>query len=411
MNIIIFEQIFKYLKCIDEIYCCILYPKLLNIKSYKSIYLSSNNCNNFIFITKIIRYFSNFKFELLLTKLLYLDYNFNNLKNLRLTLDFYDFNCSKQKDKFSNYYKILDIPFNNISGIYSLDFHIQGYYKLKDNNLSLNKIKSVIITSENSINSINLCQVEKFVLNDGINLESFKFDNHLKSLSIFKIPNKIIQHLYSTNIEELLLNSSFFFNDIKLKDIFPNTKYLQLDFSIFCDEFKLSSLVGNFKTLSLNYIQKSFENFTNFKNLNTLHLCGNNVIKEVIGFQGRNLFLDNCCNLQNFNFQNLDSLYLQFNKNITGIDTELFKNIKTLDLSGTNIEYLSDKITNLQFFIGQECKKLEYFPKYESMQLLNLYNCFNLKKINTLNINTLNIKGCRNLINTNNIKFNHIFTY
>lgn len=410
MNIIILEKIFKRLNTIDAIYCCLLYPELINIKCNKSIYLYSKSCANFVLILNVIRYFYNFDFELLLNSPKYLDYNYCNLNNLRITLDFYDYDLILQKDNNDSYCKTLDISFNNLSGIKSLEFHIQGYYKIKDDRLDLKNIKSVIITSENPIRIINLNQVEKFVLNDGENLKTFNFDQHLKCLSIFKVTFEILLNLSSNHIKELLLNSSNFVKDINLKLLFPNINHLQLDFSTFCDEFRMSSLEGNFKTLSLNYTQKAPEDYSNFKNLKSLQLCGNKFIKKIIGFKGKNLFLDRCFNLQNFNFNNLDSLYLQFNPYITGKDTELLKNIKTLDLSGTNIEYLSDKINNLQIFIGQDCKYLQSFPYYKKIEILNLDNCINLKKINTLNINTLNIRGCISLKNLDQVNYNQIFT-
>ncbi|MBT6325027.1 MAG: hypothetical protein HOJ35_03595, partial [Bdellovibrionales bacterium] len=87
----------------------------------------------------------------------------------------------------------------------------------------------------------------------------------------------------------------------------------------------------------------------------------------------------------------------------TGKDTELFKNIKVLDLSFTNINYLSPNITNLETFIGQECNSLTEFPNYNNLITLNLSSCQNLKKINSLKVKNLYCNNCPKLINLEQI--------
>ena len=411
MSIIIIESIFKYLNSIDTLYCCILYPSLINLKIIKSIYLSSKHIHNFELILKIIKYFYNFIFELLLFSPEDLNYNYRKLKNLYLTLDFYNYNLIFKKDTDTNFYHTLDLPFDNIRGINSFEFHIQGYYKLKNNYLTFNNIKSVIITTENTIQKINLIQVEKFVLNDGFELESINFDHHLKCLSIFK-PNSNILNLINcnNNIEELLINEISFNKNIAFKKLFPKLKHIQLDSANFYNIFDIDNLFGDYKSLSANYCQIKFEDFTNYKSLKNLQLSNNNIIEKIIGFSGRNLFLDNCMNLNVFTFQNLDSLYLKSNPNIRGKHTEHLKNIKILDLSGTKIEYLSDKITNLEIFIGHSCINLQYFPKYQNLDTLNLNNCTKIRQILTLKVNILNVNKCGNLENLDQISFNQIFT-
>lgn len=407
MNIILLEQIFHRLDWLNAVYCCILCPFLINIKSSKNIYLSSKSSNNFVTSLSYIKYFSNFNFDLLLHKHDFLNFNFKNLSNLRITLDFLDhIELEAYTSNLCRSIELLQNSLKNLSGIQSLEFHIPKYYKLKNNELFIDNIAYVLITTHIPINKIKINNVTNFILNDATLLNTFEFDDKLKNLSLFKINVDILKNIKSDNINTLLLNGCYLNNNINFKDQFPNLKHLQLDFSKFSSDFDLSSIVGNYNSLSLNYTSmcynynnKQFEDYSSFKNLKSLQLNGNSHINKILGFNGNNLSLDFSDNIQVFNFQNLESLYLQYNKFITGKDTELFKNIKTIDLSGTNIEYLSENITNLQNFIGQACKNLTIFPSYRELDTVNLNSCYNLEKINTLKIKTLFCNDCPKLKN------------
>jgi hypothetical protein len=409
MNIILLEQIFHRLEALDAIYCCILYPALINIKSSKYIYLSSKASNNISQILNYVKYFYNFNFELLLHRQDFLGFKYHNLYNLRLTLDFTDLNLISSLDSNPLFRQILYSPFRNINGIESIEFHIPKYYELNDSKLEIENVNTVLVTSENDIKKIVIKKVKKFILNDGHKLEEFHFDSTLQNLSILRLNNNVLKSIRSENIKELNINTFFNNNDINIKKQFPNLQHLQLDFSNFDSNFDITDIEGDYKTLSLNYIgfgnnlTKSFEDFSNFKNLKTLQLNGNDNITKVNGFKGINLFLDKSRYIQNFNFQNLNTLYLSFNQFITGKDTELFKNIKVLDLSFTNINYLSPNITNLETFIGQECNSLTEFPNYNNLITLNLSSCQNLKKINSLKVKNLYCNNCPKLINLEQI--------
>jgi hypothetical protein len=404
MNIISLEEIFHRLGNLDAIYCCILFPFLIRVKSSKNIYLSSKNSNNFSLILNYVKYFSNFNFELLLHRKDFLNFNYYNLFNLRLTLDFSDLKLISILDSDADFREVLYNPFKNINGIDSLEFHIPKYYELNNDELKIENINTVIITSENSIKKVSIKKVKKFILNDAEELKSFEFDSSLKNLSLFRINNKILKHIKSENLKELSINTFFINNDFNIKQQFPNLQHLQLDFSNFDNNFNISNLEGNYKTLSLNYIRlrgtNNFEDFTNFKNIKTLQLNGVDNITKIKGFVGKNLYLDKCMYIQNFNFQNLNTLYLSSNPFITGKDTELFKNIKNLDLSNTNIDYLSSNITDLETFIGFQCNSLIEFPYYKKLVTLNLRNCRNLKKINTTEIENLYYDNCPELVFT-----------
>lgn len=399
MNIILLEQIFHRLSNFDALYCCILLPFLINIKSSKNIYLSSRNSNSFSSLLNYIKHFSNFKFELLLHSIDFLNFKYHNLFNLRLTIDF----SSLSTSSYSHVSSILVNPFSNINGIDSLEFYIPKYYELSDHELKIENINTVIITSENTIKKVSIKKVKKFILNNAHKLQTFEFDSYLHTLSLFKINHKILTQLKSENIEELNINSFFINNDFNIRQQLPNLKHLQLDFSNFDSEFNISNLYGYYNTLSLNYVNfrnKKLEDFSNFKNLKTLQLNGVDNISKIVGFNGKKLYLDKCRYIQNFNFQNLNTLYLSSNPFLTGKDTELFKNIKNLDLSDTNIDYLSPNISGLESFIGFQCNNLIEFPYYKNLNTLNLRSCKNLKKINTTKIKNLYCDNCPKLVST-----------
>jgi hypothetical protein len=406
MNIIILEHIFKYLKKFHALYCCILLPEFLEIKNNIKIFLDTEYIANKNFEKYILgfKFFKNINFEIRMKSHKYLKYKLNNLKNINLTLDLHDFDLNIKKDENVNFCRELELPLSNISGINNIEIDIPSYYKLKNNFLSISDINTVSITTNSPIEKIYLTNVKKLILNDSYKLKELTFDSNMRSLSLFRSNSSFLNNLKSDTLDELSINACTFNKNFKISQNFPKLKYLQLDFSTFDNNFNIENLYGNYNFLSLNYVQKNINDFSNFKNLKNLQFIGNNMIESINGFCGKNLILDQCERLNKFNFQNLETLYLSGNFNLKSKDTENFKNIKALDLSNTNIEYLSDKITNLQIFLGRNCLKLKSFPKYDKLSILNLSNCVSLEYINTTTISNLNVYNCKKLKNLKELK-------
>jgi hypothetical protein len=410
MSIYIYEYILNHLNKLSIAYCSILVPDLRNIKlKNKKLYLSTDALKEMkLFDTNIMKYFYNFSFDLKIVNIEDMNNDFSNINDLHVTLDLYDPELEDKKDQDLNFFKELDLPFNNLSGINYLELVIPNYYIFKNNTFSVDNIKIVKLSLNSDVYNINLKNVNSFHLDRAFSLKTIIFDQHLQKLDLNKPNTDIIQSLNSEFLEELSITSAYFDQEIEFNKKFPNLKTLILDFSLFKSNYDFKTLYGNYKSFSINYCKTYFNDFSGFKCLKDLFVVGNHYIENIKGFNGKNLYLDSCSNLKTFNFQNLNHLYLCNNSLITGKDTENFKNIKTLDLSYTNIEYLSDSIDNLKIFVGTGCINLKYFPNYYSLQLLNLSSCQNLKKILTPNINTLNIYDCKNLDNLNELNVKQI---
>ncbi len=233
-----------------------------------------------------------------------------------LSIDFDD-NISKNDIKY------FDI-FNYLTEIENITIIISGSERLNDI-AQLSIIKNIKSFSLNGFykKTISLKEIEKYEeleeieLDWGLNKSQQKIINNFKKLK--KLNVKIIDlSSFDTKekMKQLTINHSIK-NHLKIKDRFPNLKYLSLnkcqdikDF-IFLDDLDLEEL-------SLNYMPQLVE-FPNLKN--------NNKIKKIELSEARNL-----SNINNIlNFTNLEKLSITRIKNLKAKDFEIFSKLKRLN--------------------------------------------------------------------------------
>ena len=416
MNFYIWENIFKILKPIDVLYCKLLFPELNEIKTNKTIYLNKQTFDKSTQRNNLLNFFNKFKniyFDLIISKYQDLETNFSEIENLNITVELYDSNLIKKKDIDSYFQYEINIPRYNFKNINYIEIHIPSYFKIKNNFLEFENINSVTIQgSDISIEKVYLKNVRKIIINSGFSIKDFIFDDNLLDLTIYKINHLLLRSLKSYKLENLNISGSYFYhqnfyNGFSFKKSFPNLKNLDIRFSIFDPNFNFDILNNNYYNLYIDHCKNYYNtNFNNLKKIKTLSICGNDNIINIENFHGTKLILDSCYNFKMFNFQNLVDLSLRYNPLIEGKHTLLLKNINNLDLSFTNIDFLSDSINNLKQFIGESCNNLIEFPKYQYLVFVNLSSCKNIKHILTKKIKTLNIRFSESLILNSDIVVN-----
>jgi hypothetical protein len=383
----ILKIIDKYLSIEQHYELCIYIPIFRIIKRQKNIiYITIKNYLNFNFYNYCSKFpYLTFDFHILTNNT---NYNFNNCKNVNLTID-----------KLSNENNI--IYCNNINNINNLSIYDSNTSEI----LNFTGINSITLSNIINLKILNIYNTHNLTLYR-CNLNVINHNDCITNLSIHNC-NINMNILKFTKLTSLCLIDCNFVNNSNLKELISHLSYL--------------------KYLSLNYCN-NITDVSCLKHIKFIQLIGCNIkygVEELSNVYSIDMSYNNFYNFNsnqntyvklnytpiiNFNFKNLNALELMGNNNITYEDTKNFKNIKYLNLSQTDIINIHP-IDNLIELSVAECHNLKLIPLIKSLKILNVSYCTNLIKILSNNLELLNIDGCYKIDNLKDIQSKHTIHY